>query len=148
MKLISLMLLCASFAGCGEKKSAFEYAELRPLEKDWGYTQAVKHGNTIYLSGSVSMDSEGHLLGEGDMAAQLKNALEDVKKTLAYYGADQSNIVKETIFTTDIEKLIAAYAVRAEFYKGFRFPPSSWVGVNALGLKGSMVEVEVIAELE
>jgi 2-iminobutanoate/2-iminopropanoate deaminase len=149
MKHVAYLALALTTSACASTgKAPFEYVELRTIEKDWGYTQAVKVGKTIYLSGSVSMDDAGKLLATGDMAGQLKNALADVQKTLARYGASPGHIVKETIFTTDIEALIAAYDVRAQFYKGHRFPPSSWVGVSRLGVPGTLVEVEVIAVVD
>ncbi len=54
-----------------------------PWEKEYGYSQAVKVGDTIYLAGQVSHDDEGNVLGEGDMEVQMRAAYHNVEKVLA-----------------------------------------------------------------
>ena len=124
-----------------------EVFHLRELEVPFGYTQAVRVGDTIHVSGSVSMDARGRLLGKGDMAAQLRNAYEDIRKSLAHFGAGMGDVVHETIYTTDMDKLLANTAVRAEFYRGHDYPAASWVGVTRLVDPDYLVEVEVTAVL-
>lgn len=107
-------------------------------EDEVGYAQAVRVGSTIYLSGSV---------GDGkDMRAQLRRAYESIGKSLAIYGATFQNVVKENIFTTDLEEMIKQKEVRRDFYQG-DWPAASWVGVKRLYLPALLVQVEVIAEL-
>lgn len=125
-----------------------EVFHLRKLEKGFGYSQAVRVGNTIHISGSVSMNDEGEVLGKGDMKEQLKNALEDIRKTLAHFGGDYGDIVKETIFTTDMDALLSATDVRAKYYDGYEFPAASWVAVPRLVSPDFLVEVEVVAVLK
>ena len=110
----------------------------KPGEDEVGYAQAVKVGTTIYLSGSV---------GEGkDMRAQLREAYECIGKSLAKYGAGFQNVVKETIFATDLDQMIKQKDVRKDFYKG-DWPAASWIGVQRLYVPALLVQVEVIAEL-
>ncbi len=110
----------------------------KPGEEQVGYTQAVKVGSTIYISGSV---------GEGkDMRAQLRQAYEAIGKSLAKYGATFQNVVKENIFATDLDEMIKHKDVRRDFYKG-DWPAASWVGVKQLYVPALLVQVEVIAEL-
>jgi 2-iminobutanoate/2-iminopropanoate deaminase len=107
-------------------------------EDEVGYTQAVKVGSTIYISGSV---------GEGkDMRMQLRRAYESIGKSLATYGATFQNVVKENIFATDLDEMIKHKDVRRDFYKG-DWPAASWVGVKRLYVPALLVQVEVIAEL-
>ena len=87
------------------KKQAFH---LRELEKSFPYAQAVKVGKTLYLSGSVSWDQDGQVVAAGDMKAQMRNAYEDIRKTLDAHGATFENIVKETLYTTDIDAAVEA----------------------------------------
>ncbi len=108
-------------------------------EKEWGYAQAVRVGNTLYLSGTTGRGAT--------MADQVKNAYERIRRTLEHFGADFGDVVKETVFTTDIEALKAASATRKEFYAG-RTPASSWIGIDRLFVPEIMVEIEVIAVLE
>lgn len=125
-----------------------EVFHLRNLEKDFGYSQAVRVGNTIHISGSVSMNDTGEVLGKGDMKEQLKNALEDIRKTLAHFGADYGDVVKETIFTTDMDALLSATGVRGKFYEGYEYPAATWVAVPRLVSPDFLVEVEVVAVLK
>ena len=107
-------------------------------EDEVGYTQAVKVGSTIYISGSV---------GEGkDLRTQLRQAYESIGKSLAKYGATFQNVVKENIFATDLDEMIKHKEVRRDFYKG-DWPAASWAGVKRLYVPALLVQVEVIAEL-
>ena len=61
----------------------------------YGYAQAVKVRDTIYLSGQVSHDEEGNIVGFKDMEAQMRQAYANIQKVLAQYGATMDNIVNE-----------------------------------------------------
>jgi 2-iminobutanoate/2-iminopropanoate deaminase len=82
-----------------------------PWEKEYGYSQAVKVDNTIYLSGQVSHDDKGNIVGRGDMETQMRQAYENIKKVLAQYGATMDNVVDEVLFVTDMD---AAFAARVK----------------------------------
>jgi enamine deaminase RidA (YjgF/YER057c/UK114 family) len=107
------------------------------MEDGIGYAQAVKVGNTIYISGSV---------GGGEMNKAVKDVYDELAKTLAAYGATFKNVVKENIFTTNIEALKTQEALRKTYYNG-DFPAASWVQVEQLYLPELILEVELIAEL-
>ena len=106
-------------------------------EKAVGYAQAVKKGNTIYISGTV---------GQGDMASQVKEIYERIGKTLAGYGANWGNVVKENVFATDLELFKKHAAIRKEYYQE-DWPAATWVEVRRLYLPEFLVEIEVVAEL-
>jgi 2-iminobutanoate/2-iminopropanoate deaminase len=57
-----------------------------PSEKEYGYAQAVKVGDTIYISGQVSHDDKGSIVGPGNMETQMNQAYMNIKKVLAQYG--------------------------------------------------------------
>lgn len=76
-----------------------------PWEKEYGYSQAVRVDNTIYVSGQVSHDDKGNIVGRGDMEMQVRQAYANIEKVLAQYGATVDNIVEEVLFVTDMEKL-------------------------------------------
>lgn len=104
----------------------------------YGYAQAVLVGNVLYISG---------VPGSGaDMGAQLKSLYRGIETTLKAYGATFQNVVKETLFTTDIEAVAQHNAVRKTYYKG-DYPAASWVQVTRLLMPQALVEVEVIAHL-
>ena len=77
-----------------------------PWEEQYGYSQAVKVGDTIYISGQVSHDDDGNILGEGEMEVQMRAAYANVVKLLEQYGASIENVVDEIVFVTDIDTQI------------------------------------------
>lgn len=77
-------------------------------EKVYGYSQAVKVENTIYISGQVSHDDNGNIVGLGDMQVQMRQAYANVEKVLTQYGATIHNIVDEVLFVTDMDAAFAA----------------------------------------
>lgn len=79
-----------------------------PWEKEYSYSQAVKVGDTIYVSGQVSHDDAGNIVGRGEMEVQMRQAYANIQKLLAKYGATIENIVDEILFVTDIDAAFAA----------------------------------------
>jgi 2-iminobutanoate/2-iminopropanoate deaminase len=120
---------------------------LNTYEKDFGFSQAVLIDKTLYISGSVAADQSGRLVAPGDMGGQLHAAYSNIQRTLAAHGADFSEVVKETIYTTDMDALLKASDIRFEYYDKERLPTTSWVQVQRLVDPGFLVEIEVIAEL-
>ena len=120
---------------------------LTPYEKDFGYSQAVLIDKTLYISGSVAADQNGRLVAPGDMAGQMRAAYSNIRRTLVAHGADFSEVVKETIYTTNMDALLKASDLRFEYYDKERLPTISWVQVQRLVDPGFMVEIEVVAEL-
>jgi len=120
---------------------------LNPYEKDFGYSQAVLIDKTLYISGSVAADENGRLVAPGDMAGQMRAAYSNIRRTLAAHGADFEEVVKETIYTTDMNALLKASDLRFEYYDKERLPTTSWLQVQRLVDPGFLVEIEVVAEL-
>jgi 2-iminobutanoate/2-iminopropanoate deaminase len=150
LALLSLALL--GLAGCEREPEppaprVKQVFHLNAYEKDFGYSQAVLIDKTLYISGSVAADANGRLVAPGDMAGQVRAAYTNISRTLAAHGASFDEVVKETIFTTDMDALLKASDVRFEFYDKERLPATSWVQVQRLVDPGFLVEVEVIAEL-
>lgn len=120
-----------------------EYFLLRPeVEKAYGYSHAVKIGNSIKISGAVSMDDEGNPTAVGDMEQQMKNCYTDLQKILTHYGCTFDDVVKEDIFTTNMPKMLEVSGYRAQIYKN-EFPTGSWLEVKGLALPEFMVEIEL-----
>jgi 2-iminobutanoate/2-iminopropanoate deaminase len=120
---------------------------LNGYEKDFGYSQAVLIDKTLYVSGTMSVDANGRLVAPGDMAGQMRAAYANIRRTLEAHGADFQEIVKETIYTTDMNALLKASDLRLEYYDKERLPTVSWVQVQRLVDPGFLVEIEVVAEL-
>ena len=120
-----------------------EYFLLRPeVEKAYGYSHAVKIGNSIKISGAVSMDDEGNPTAIGDIEQQMKNCYADLEKILIHFDCTFNDVVKEDIFTTDMALMLEKSAYRAEIYKN-RFPTGTWLEVKGLALPEFMVEIEL-----
>lgn len=102
-----------------------------------GYAQAVKVDNVIYISGAVSRE----VTPEG-----IKRVYEALEMTLKSYGATFQNVVKENLYTTDIETMKKNNAARKVFYKN-DFPAATWIQVPRLYMADAKLEVELIAHL-
>ena len=120
-----------------------DYFLLRPeVEKAYGYSHAVKIGNSIKISGAVSMDDDGNPTAVGDLEQQMKNCYADLEKVLNHYGCTFDDVVVENVFTTNMPKFLEVAGYRAEIYKN-HFPTGSWIGVNELAIPEFMIEIEM-----
>ncbi len=118
-----------------------------PWEKEYGYSQAVKVGDTIYISGQVSHDDKGNILGEGDMEVQMRAAYANIGKVLVQYGATMENIVDEILFVTDMNTAYAARVkMKQEVFFGSPVLASTIVQIQRLGSK-QMIEIRCIARV-
>ncbi len=125
------------------KSDTAEYFLLRPdVEKAYGYSHAVKIGNSIKVSGAVSMDDAGTPMAVGDMEKQMKNCYTDLRKILEHYGCTFDDVIVENIFTTDMAAFLEVAAYRGEIYTN-HFPTGTWLGVKELALPEFLIEIEL-----
>ena len=108
--------------------TAFDSYHAGPWEQEIGYSQAIRNGNMLYVSGTVGADEKGQ---PADLDGQMKKAYEGIQKTLAHYHTDLSRVVMEHIYTTDIEALIRSQPTRKQIY-GAHAPAATWVEVKRL----------------
>lgn len=118
---------------------------LHTYEKDFGYAQAVLIDKTLYVSGTVAADENGRLIAPGDMAGQMRAAYTNIRRTLAASGLDFEHVVKETIYTTDMDALLKVSDLRFEFYDKERLPATTWLQVQRLVDPGFLVAIDVVA---
>jgi 2-iminobutanoate/2-iminopropanoate deaminase len=117
-------------------------------EKEYGYSQAVKVENTIFVSGQVSHDDNGNIVGLGDMGVQMRQAYANVEKVLVQYGATIDNIVDEVLFVTDMDAAFAARAkCRQEIFSGRPALASTIVQIQRLAFPELMVEIRCICKV-
>jgi enamine deaminase RidA (YjgF/YER057c/UK114 family) len=107
-------------------------------EKEFGYAQAVRTGNTLYISGTVSPGAT--------MAEQAEGVYRRLRATLDRFGASPSDIVKETVYTRDVDAFAAVIAIRMRFLAGHT-PAATWVQIQRLLMPEALVEVEMIVDL-
>ncbi|MGB5243353.1 MAG: RidA family protein [Lutimonas sp.] len=120
-----------------------EYFLLRPeVEKAYGYSHAVKIGNSIKISGAVSIDDEGNPTAIGDLEQQMKNCYADLDKILKHFDCTFDDVVVENIFTTNMPLMLEKSVYRTEIYKN-HFPTGTWLGVKELALPDLMIEIEL-----
>ena len=102
-----------------------------------GYVQVVKVDNVLYVSGTVSRD----LTPEG-----VKKLYTNLEKSLQHFGASFQHVVKENLYTLDMDAMKKLNDVRKSFYKG-DFPAATWVQVSRLYMPEIKLEVELVAHL-
>jgi enamine deaminase RidA (YjgF/YER057c/UK114 family) len=123
----------------GDKKPQFSVYHEGPWEEQIGYSQAVRAGHTIYISGTVGANEKGF---PPEMESQMQLAYATIRKTMSHYGADFSNVVMERIYTTDMESLIKSQEARKKIY-GDWLPAATWVEVKHLYAPEAKLEIEV-----
>ncbi len=104
-------------------------------------------GRTIYISGQVSLDTEGNVVGEGDMGLQTETVLEHVKTVVEEAGGGMEDIVKVTVFITDMGLYDEIHEVRRRYFEE-PYPASSMVEVSALIDPRLLIEIEAVAVIE
>jgi reactive intermediate/imine deaminase len=109
------------------------------------YSQAMRTGNTVYLSGQIPLDpATGELVG-GDMEAQVRRVFENLKAVAAAAGSDLDHAVRVTVYLTDLQHFALVNRVMAEYFRQ-PYPARAALGVAALP-KGAAVEIDAILEM-
>ena len=110
------------------------------------YSQAVKAGNTVYVSGCIALEPETGLVVDGDVTAQARSAFLNFEAICKAAGGSLKDVVKLGLFVTDLDDFAAVNTVMSEFFDQ-PYPARSTVEVSALP-RGVMFEVDGILVLE
>jgi 2-iminobutanoate/2-iminopropanoate deaminase len=110
------------------------------------YTDAVRLGDVLFVSGCVPTDGEGKVVGGNDVVAQARKTFENVGKILAAAGASFADVAKVTVYLTDVDDRAKINPVRQEVFGAAR-PASTLVEVSRLAIPGIKIEVEAIARV-
>jgi enamine deaminase RidA (YjgF/YER057c/UK114 family) len=111
------------------------------------YGSVAPAGAVLFTAGACPLDKDGNVVGLGDHVAQAGAALDNLIVALDQFGARPENLVKTTVYVLgDRKDLVAAWNVVADGLAPFR-PPSTLLGVSALGYPGQLVEIDGIAAL-
>jgi 2-iminobutanoate/2-iminopropanoate deaminase len=108
------------------------------------FTDAVLAGGFLHVSGIVAVDSEGRLVGGEDVVAQTRQVFENMRAVLEAGGCGFEDVVKVTVFVTDVDDRPRINPVRAEVFGDAR-PASTLVEVPRLAVEGAKVEIECVA---
>ena len=109
------------------------------------YSQAVRAGNTVYLSGQIPLDPATGELAKGDIEVQVRRVFENLKAVIGAAGGQFSNVVKVNVYLTDLGNFALVNKVMAE-YIAQPYPARAAVGVAALP-RGAAVEIDCVMVL-
>lgn len=110
------------------------------------YVQGVKADGFLFTAGQIGLDPASGKLVEGGVEAQTRRVLENLKAVVEAAGGSLTQVVKTTVYLTDLSHFQAMNQVYATFFEGHS-PARSTVGVAQLPL-GALVEIELVALLE
>jgi len=110
------------------------------------YSQAVKAGNTVYLSGQIPLDPATMTLVDGDMGAQITRVFDNLQAVARAAGGDLKDIVKLNIFLTDLGHFALVNEIMAKYFKE-PYPARAAVGVASLP-KGAQVEMDAVMDIQ
>ncbi|GAA4975957.1 RidA family protein [Streptomyces hyderabadensis] len=117
-----------------------------PAESDFGYSQAIKSGELIHVSGQLAFDEAGEFLHAGDFAAQLQQTYANMDRVLDHYGATRSQVVSQTLYVVNLRQNAAATAEGNREYFGDHRPASTVVGITELTLPGQVIEISFVVD--
>ena len=119
-----------------------------PWEESYGFAQAVKVDDTIYVSGQLGLDDQGNMI-YSNMETQMRQTYANAKKILSQFGATLENVVEEVLYVTDMETAFAAAGpVRKEAYASKRPAVASTIVVTPrLSLPTQLIEIKFIAKV-
>jgi 2-iminobutanoate/2-iminopropanoate deaminase len=108
------------------------------------YTDAVRAGNTIYVSGQGAIAEDGTLVGRGDVATQTRKVLDNMTLALAAAGATLDDVVKVTVYLANVDDRPKVNEVRKEYFKDNK-PASTLIEISRFAIEGMLIEIEAIA---
>ena len=108
------------------------------------YTDAVRAGNTIYVSGQGAIAEDGTLVGRGDVVAQTRKVLDNMTLALAAAGATLDDVVKVTVYLANVDDRPKVNEVRKAYFK-YNKPASTLIEISRFAIEGMLIEIEAVA---
>jgi 2-iminobutanoate/2-iminopropanoate deaminase len=149
LRVVAGLLAAVPFAFAAASASAADAPEFlnsgKILPTGLPFSEAVRHGDTLYLSGQVGVVPGAMKLVPGGFEPEARQTLENIRTTLAANGLRMADLIKCTVMLADMADWPRFNAIYATFFDG-RYPARSALGANGLAL-GARVEIECIAAI-
>jgi 2-iminobutanoate/2-iminopropanoate deaminase len=108
----------------------------------------VEGGKLLFVSGQLAFDDRMQIIGKGDMGAQTRQVLENIKKALTAAGATFKDIIRVQVFVTDLTDFRAVHDVRLEYFDPDHLPASTLIQVAGLAHADALIEIDAVAAFE
>jgi len=141
--LLSLISFSASISAADTNKDSIEFLNSEQHNQALPFSEAVRVGNMLYLSGQIGVDPKTNKLVSGGMEAEAKQTMDNIKNTLQKFGYSMSDVVKCTVMIDEISKWGDFNKIYVSYFSK-PYPARSAFGADGLGLN-SALEVECIA---
>jgi 2-iminobutanoate/2-iminopropanoate deaminase len=112
-----------------------------PWEETANYSQALRAGNLLFVSGQLSHDMEGNFVGEGDFGLQADTSFANLDRILARFGAGRGDIAQVDVFIVDLRTHFEAAGAAYRRYFGTHRPANNTIGVTDLALPQQLIEI-------
>ena len=109
------------------------------------YSQAVRAGDTVYLSGQIPLDPKSMKLVEGDFEAQARRVFDNLRAVCRAAGGDFARVVRVTVYLTDLANFAKVNEVMATYFRE-PYPARAAIGVASLP-RGALVEIDAVMHL-
>jgi len=137
MRLVFIGFTALMLISCTQTPTNIVRHTINSWESDIGYAAVVQTGNTYHISGVTC--------GGPNYQEALTVCYKELGKVLARYKLTSQNVVKENIYTLDIDALQQQIPVRKKFYGDNQFPAATWVQVSRLYSPNHLIEIEMVA---
>jgi 2-iminobutanoate/2-iminopropanoate deaminase len=116
------------------------------VNRSFGYSQAVRLGDLVFVSGQVAWDEKGQVVGGSDARRQTEQAFSNLRAALGAAGSSLDRVAKLTIFATSRDYLAVIREVRHEVFDPLgHYPASTFLVVSGLATAELLVEIEAVA---
>ena len=119
----------------------------QPLEKEIGFSRAVRIGNIIAVTGTASIAKDGSVYARGNIYGQAKRCLEIIKDVIEQSGGKLDNVIRKRIFIKDIKQWKEAAKAHGEIFSRIQ-PASTFIEVSGFINPDWLIEIEADAVLE
>jgi reactive intermediate/imine deaminase len=117
-----------------------------PLKGYYSNAVRVEAGPLLFLAGQIAVDAQGNLVGAGDLRAQARQVLENIRTILKTQGADMADVVNVTVYVTDMRAFHEIADIRLEYFPS-NGPASAIVEVSKLALPELLIEISAVAAI-